>query len=149
LVVGGIEESMIKNQKVAKLKLRDKNMYVVPLGGFSVNGVPVIKRNIAISALLDTGNTLISLPYHQKAPGASCEVNVESNSDFYQLGCKIRKNQIPDLQIELGGVTFEIKGTDLIDQCSSTFGLGLFGLSCLLNIEFQKGGMYSIILGKN
>lgn len=162
MIVGGIEEDLVKDQAIAKIPLPNPSMYEVTLEDFKVNGVVIVDKKLKMRTLLDTGNTLISLPMKykdafigalkMKAPKAQCELNIESNEDFYQLGCRIKSKELPDVQISLGGVTFEIKGKDLIDQCSTLSGLGFlnfFKMNCLLNIEFQQGGYGGqVILGK-
>jgi hypothetical protein len=96
------------------------------------------------TTLLDTGNTLISMPLAYKSrvftglknKGLECEAYQEANKDFYQVGCKVKKlEDIPDMTVDLNGVIFQIAGTDLIDSCQST-GILFGGYQCLLTLEF-------------
>lgn len=126
-------------------------MYIVELQRFKFFGEDI---GVNLEALLDTGNTLISIPMHFKdqifnlfsQKDIECEVYKEANSDFFQLGCKVGDlNQLPDFEVELDGVLFKVEGDKLIDRCTRSF--YFFGsYSCLLTIEFQKLGR-EIILG--
>lgn len=140
------------NEKVAKLEMLDHTMYIVDLQSFKFFGEEV---DIDMRALLDTGNTLISIPMKYKdkimkifeRKGLNCEAYREANADFYQIGCKENKiEDFPDFEVQLGGVMFKIEGSKLVDRCTREyFFFGKF--SCLLTLEFQSEGQ-EIILGK-
>lgn len=154
MFIGGKEDELIKDEKVAKLTLQNPSMYVVDLQKFSFNGQDVA---VNLKALLDTGNTLISFPMKFKdkifaifkEKNLECETYKESNEDFYQVGCRADSlTDLPDFEVELDAVTFKITGDKLVDRCTRRF--FFFGsYNCLLNLEFQKDGYDSIILGKS
>jgi len=155
LIVGGVDDSLVDINLVAKLIVNSDSMYSIMIykvefGGFALNG------GNPYSSIIDTGNTLISLPMSWSddfakslnSQGIKCKLYLESNSDFYQLGCMILdKSKFPSLIVTLAGKKITVPGHLLIDDCNtgiSTFGSGEM---CLMNIEFQQSG-YEVILGK-
>ena len=125
MIIGGVDEELIKDEQVAKIKIVSEDMYTVVMHGMNFGGQRISDY---ATALLDTGNTLISIPNAYKSrvfkafsdAGIKCESYQEANADFYQIGCEIKDlDKIPELTVDLNGVIFKIKGIDLVDQCES------------------------------
>jgi hypothetical protein len=139
---------------LAKIKILSEDMYDVRMEKMTMAGVVLSGPH---TALLDSGNTLISIPAANKSAlfegfykaGIKCKAKVEDNRDFFQIGCNVpSKDKIPDIQVMIEGVTFTVKGKDLIDKCSSNGFIFTSSYDCMLNIEIQNNASY-VILGKS
>lgn len=134
------------------MPLEDTSMYIIPMQSFKFFGEEV---DVNTNALLDTGNTLISIPMKYKDKimkmferrGLNCEAYKEQNEDFYQVGCKENNiEDFPDFEVQFDNTIFVVEAAKLVDRCTREyFFFGKF--SCLLTIEFQRAGE-EIILGK-
>jgi len=109
--------------EIAKLSLLSSSMYLFTIKALYFGNEMITESQ---SAIMDTGNTLISIPIKYKLQfqsvlsksGLNCEIYQESNHQFYQLGCQIKDvDMIPDFQVNLNGVLLTIKGPQLIDVC--------------------------------
>ena len=127
-------------------------MYIVDYDSFEFNGITI--SDGPGLALLDTGNTLISIPTRYKDAilkslkqnkGLKCTPITEANENYSQVQCEGTAEHMPDFGVTLQGIHFKVLGKDIIDQCTSLF--GLFFRKCMINIEFENDG-YQIILGK-
>lgn len=116
-----MDEDLIHDEQVAKIRVVSDDMYTVVMHGMGFGGEKIADY---ATALLDTGNTLISIPNVYRArvfkafseAGIKCEAYQEANADFLQVGCELKSlDQIPELTVDLNGVIFKIKGTDLVD----------------------------------
>lgn len=141
---------MTEGVEIAKLSLLSSSMYLFTIKALYFGNEMITESQ---SAIMDTGNTLISIPIKYKLlfqsvlskSGLNCEIYQESNHQFYQLGCQIKDvDMIPDFQVNLNGVLLTIKGPQLIDVCETS----PVGKKCMMNIEFQTGDMDQVILGK-
>lgn len=111
-----MDTNLTEGVEVAKIQLLSDTMYLFNVDALYFGGEKITETH---GAIMDTGNTLISIPIKHKLgfqsvlskSGLDCEIYQEANQQFYQLGCQLRDvAMIPDFQVTLNGVLFTIKG---------------------------------------
>lgn len=153
MIIGGEDEKLIEGEQVAKLKMKHDSHYLVQLDGMSIGGASISGEQ---TALLDTGNTLICLPLKFKdafsnalrTKGLRCDLYKEHNPDFFQVGCRFKKDlsDVPTLEVKLGGFEFKVQKEYMVDRCRKVTELEEKGqVLCLINVEMQKDGEYFIL----
>jgi hypothetical protein len=151
LIIGGEDQELIENEKVAKAKLTSDEGFLINLDKITMNGMEIVKNK---EALVDTGNTLISFPleYREKFSkqlekmGVSCDLYSEYNEEFFQLGCNFKKDMSDsfDLEFVIGGVELKLNAMHLIDVCNEIPN-NPDQINCLYLIEFQKDGPFFML----
>lgn len=124
MIIGGEDSEIIKDEKVAKVKMQLEDHYLINIDSFSFGENEVGND---FQAVLDTGNTLICIPLSYqytfsaalKALNLNCYIYEEANPDFYQLGCEVPRSleNIPDITVKIQDIPFTIKGKDLVGTC--------------------------------
>jgi hypothetical protein len=151
LILGGIDRSKVQaGAKEVTIGLLSDSSYHVRVQSISIGSR---KLSQGITALLDSGNTLIALPDsmssdvidYLQSQDISCYLEREENPSFKFLVCALAPEQnFPDLVFEIGGQTFTSYGDDLISGCVKEdydffYSTDDYRLTCEMNIEFHIG----------
>ncbi len=108
--------------------------------------------NITIDGIIDSGNTLIAIPFHLKSKfmsilrqqGLECSLEIEDNIDFSNVFCSlVFKRFNGSLDFWMSGKRYSISQNDFVDECEDGFGFR----KCKTAIEFHQSS-YGIILGQ-
>ena len=156
MIIGGQDKSILKAKgtKVVELENLSDDYFMIEVDSIALNG-----KHLAdgVYAILDTGNTMISIPNTYETKFAAilteisehCDLYDEDNVQFEQVGCAFDKKLTNDFSFDfiLKGVKFSIPASSLVDQCKDSDS-GASMMDCLIGIEFQKNGK-NFILGKN
>ena len=159
LILGGIDRSKIKaGAKQVTAGMLSDGAYHVRVQSVSIGSH---RLSSDITALLDSGNTLIALPdtmtddfiAYLESIDISCYVEPEVNPSFQSLVCALGPEQdFPDLVFQIGGVPFVAYGGDLIAGCVEEeydffYSTDDVKLTCDISIEFHIGGR-GVTIGK-
>lgn len=165
LILGGVDRSLVKeNAREIKLPILNSGSFFINIERANIGETQIVDKDT--ETLIDSGNTLISIPGYLsdlvmealKNRGMNCEQIEEQNKRFNILGCYYEKETTPsfvDMTFTIQGVTFTIPGEQLISTCTNEMEEPTSAyenddddkVGCFLNIEFYKQGSH-FTLGK-